>query len=173
MHRKIFGRANTAEAFLARVYMNMGNYTGAAQMADDVINNSGLSLVSSFDKCFNNVGNSSEDILAYNKHRSNSGTSNGGLTTFYAAAQPTGRGDAQMNANYFSFFNDDDARLYYYYEGVSIGGFSGYYTRKWEDFYKTIPVARLAEMYLYKRRSQSSFRESRSAMLALQTTSIS
>ena len=57
-----------AEAFLARVYMNMGNYTGAAQMADDVINNSGLSLVSSFDKCFNNVGNSSEDILAYNKH---------------------------------------------------------------------------------------------------------
>lgn len=138
----------SAEAFLARVYMNMANYTQAAQMADDVINNGGFALASSFDKCFNNVGNSSEDIYAIQQtSQSNAGTSNGGLTTFYAA-QPTGRGDAQINQDYFSFFNDDDARLYYQYEGVSIGGFSGYYTRKWEDFYKTIPVVRLAEMYL-------------------------
>lgn len=138
----------SAEAFLARTYMNMGRYSDAAEMASDVIDNGGFSLASSFDKCFNNASNSPEDIFGIQQTaQSNAGTSNGGLTTFYAA-QPTGRGDAQINYNYFGYFDADDARAYYNYDGISIGGFYGTYTRKWEDFYKVIPVVRLAEMYL-------------------------
>lgn len=138
----------SAEAFLARVYMNMGRYTDAAEMATDIIDNSGLFLESDFSKCFNNTGNSSEDVFAIQQSsQSNAGTTNAGLTTFYAA-QPTGRGDAQASYYYYGFFDGDDARVYYQYEGISIGGFSGLYTRKWEEFYKTIPIVRLAEIYL-------------------------
>ena len=143
-----------AEAFLSRVYMNMHDYTNAATMANDVIESGQFNLVSTFNQAFNNVGNSPEDIFGIQQTaQSNAGTTNNGIVTFYAT-YPTGRGDAQTdgylddNSGYFSHFEDQDFRKTYVYVGTSIQSIDGYYTSKWSAFYKTIPVVRLAEMYL-------------------------
>ncbi len=138
----------TAEAILSRVYLNMEDYENAAIMANDVIQSGYFNLVSTFNQAFNNVGNSSEDIFGIQQTaQSNAGTSNAGLTTFYAS-YPTGRGDAQVDPGYFDYFEGSDFRVSYVYDGQTIGGIQGTYTRKYESFYKTIPVVRLAEMYL-------------------------
>ena len=141
----------TAEAFLARVYMNMNDYENAATMANDVISSGKYALVSPYDKAFNNDGYSPEDIFAIAQtNQSNAGTSNNGLTTFYSPQAPegVGRGDAQVNPDYLSIFDPDDTRGYFFTYGISISGFDGLYTNKWLQAYKYIPVVRLAEMYL-------------------------
>lgn len=141
-----------AEAFLARVYMNMNDYDNAALMADDVINSGQYALTSSFDKAFNNDAYSPEDIFAIAQTvQSNAGTADNGLTTFYSPQPPegVGRGDAQMDPGYFSLFDsENDQRYNFYVEGIGLAGMPGYYTGKWLKFYKYIPVVRLAEMYL-------------------------
>ncbi len=137
----------SAKAFLARVYLNMGNYTQAATMANDVIASAQFSLVP-YDKAFNNDGYSPEDIfVVLQTSQSNAGTGNSGLTTFYGS-QPVGRGDAQIVPSYFSHFSGNDARKDFWYNGYSISGFNGKYTTKWSTFYKSVPVVRLGEMYL-------------------------
>jgi hypothetical protein len=138
----------SAEAFLSRVYLQMGDYDNAATMANDVIQSGFFSLVSTYNQAFNNVGNSPEDIFGIQQTaQSNAGTTNNGIVTFYAT-YPTGRGDAQVNSGYFDYFEPNDFRGSYVYQGQSIQAIDGYYTSKWQSFYKTIPVIRLAEMYL-------------------------
>ena len=147
-------RANkyAAEAFLARVYMNMADYENAATMANDIISSGIYSLASPYDKAFNIDGYSPEDIFAIAQtNQSNAGTSNNGLTTFYSPQAPdgVGRGDAQVDPGYSSVFDDpNDTRGGFFTYGVSIGGSEGDYTNKWLQAYKYIPVVRLAEMYL-------------------------
>ncbi|HWB27042.1 MAG TPA: RagB/SusD family nutrient uptake outer membrane protein [Chitinophagaceae bacterium] len=145
------GRATkyAAEAFLARVYMNMGDYANAAAMANDVIASGDYSLSTSFENEYNNIGPTSEDIFSIlQTSQSNAGTTNNGLSTFYQP-QPGGRGDAQVDPAYFNRFDDaNDDRGSFFYLGISIAGDQGIYTGKWADFYKVIPVIRLSEMYL-------------------------
>lgn len=147
-----------AEAMLARIYMSKGDYENAALMANNVIQSGQFTLVSTYNQAFNNVGNSSEDIFGIQQTaQSNAGTSNSGLTTFYSS-YPVGRGDIQINGNYFNYFEPLDFRTSiaaeetnsggFVYVGQSIGGIPGYYSRKFEKLYKTVPVIRLAEMLL-------------------------
>ncbi len=146
----------TADAFLARVYLNMGDYTNAATMANAVIESGNFSLTSTFNQAFNNPSNSTEDIFGIQQTaQSNAGTTNGGIVTFYKPAYDAegnnagGRGDAQVDPNYFNYFDDpDDFRGNYFSVGYSISGIGGIYTQKWTTFYRVIPVVRLAEMYL-------------------------
>ena len=138
----------SAKAILSRVYMNMQDYVNAATQANDIITNGSFVLNSSYDKAFNNNGNSSEDIFAIQETaQSNAGTSNQGINTFYIPT-PTGRGDAQIDPGYYTFFEASDFRGTFVTSGTSIAGFDGDYPNKWAQFYKTIPVVRLAEMYL-------------------------
>ncbi len=142
----------SAQAFLSRVYLAQGKYAEAATAANDVIENSGLTLATSIDKAFNNVTNSSEDIFAIQQNsQSNAGTSNNGLTTMYASydLEPSGRGDVRVDTTgFYALFTGPDDRKDFLYEGSSIAGASGMYTGKWSTFYHAIPVARLSEMYL-------------------------
>ena len=140
----------SAKAFLARIYLNMGNYEMAAQMADDVIESGNYNLNSTFDKAFNNSAISPEDVFSIQQtNQSNAGTTNNGLTTFYTDNESNGgRGDAQINSGYFDYFTNSDFRGNFYYDGFSISGIEGNYTEKWSQFYKVIPVIRLSEMYL-------------------------
>lgn len=138
----------TAEGFLARVYMNMADYENAAIMANDIIESGYYSLVGNYADEFNQSSLTSEDVFAVlQSTQSNAGTINAGLTTFYTS-YPAGRGDIQINTQYYKYFRDGDVRKDFHYEGSSIAGFEGDYTNKWKLFYKTIPVIRLAEMYL-------------------------
>ena len=95
---------------------------------------------------FNNNSNSPEDIFAVQQStQSNAGGNS--LATFYAPLA-LGRGDAQIDNNFLKIFGPNDFRATFVTIGSSISGSSGNYTNKWALFYKAIPVARLAEMYL-------------------------
>jgi hypothetical protein len=150
-----FADKYSAKAILSRVYLNMLDYPNAAAQADDVIASGYFKLADSYDKAFNNSVNSTEDIFAIQQtSQSNVGTSNQGLTTFYAPnqglppGQTAGRGDAQVDSGYFAYFDAGDFRATYITNGLSIAGEPGNYPNKWQQFYKAIPVVRLAEMYL-------------------------
>ncbi len=138
-----------AHAMLSRVYLSMGRYADAAAQADTVIESGNFTLTGTFDKAFNNTSNSTEDIFGIQQTvQSNAGTTNAGLPTFYSA-YPIGRGDAQVDPLYPTIFDDpNDFRAVFITAGGSISGISGNYTNKWQQIYKTIPVVRLAEMYL-------------------------
>lgn len=160
------GRATTysAKAFLARVYMNMADYANAATMANDVISSGNYTLTSTYNQAFNNPSNSTEDVFGIQQTaQSNAGTTNGGITTFYRYAYDAngnpagGRGDAQVNNGYFSYFDGSDFRGGYFSGGYSISGIPGTYTLKWLTFYRVIPVVRLAEMYLT--RAEANYRK--------------
>jgi hypothetical protein len=147
------GRATkySALAFLSRVYLAKGDYMAAATAASDVITNGGFALTPAFDKAFNNISNSSEDVFAIQQNsQSNAGTTDNGLTSMYAAysLQPSGRGDVQVDTNIYPLYHYGDARKAFVYSGTSIAGGTGDFTGKWKDYYKAIPVIRLAEMYL-------------------------
>jgi hypothetical protein len=80
----------SAEAMLARVYLQQGNYTAARAMADDVIANSGASLQGTVAAVFANR-NSSESLFEIQQNdQNNAGTSNDGLATYFAGYSPTG-----------------------------------------------------------------------------------
>jgi starch-binding outer membrane protein, SusD/RagB family len=146
-----------ALAFLSRVYLSQAKYAEAATAADEVIEGSGRSLASTFDKAFNNASNSSEDIFAIQQtSQSNSGTSNFGITTFYSG-DPIGRGEIQISLSHVAKYEANDDRRDFFYNGSSISGSDGIMTSKWRDLYKAIPVIRLAEMYLT--RAEANFRK--------------
>jgi len=136
----------SAKAILSRVYLNMGDYTNAAMQANGIIDSAKFSLTSTYDVAFNNNSNSTEDIFAVQQStQSNAGGNS--LATFYAP-QALGRGDAQIDNNFLSIFDLNDFRAKFITAGKSISGAKGNYTNKWALFYKAIPVARLAEMFL-------------------------
>jgi starch-binding outer membrane protein, SusD/RagB family len=147
----------SALAFLSRVYLSQAKYAEAATAADDVIENSGRSLASTFDKAFNNASNSTEDLFAIQQtSQSNSGTTNFGMAAFYTA-DPEGRGEIQVAASHLAKYEANDDRGSFFYDGSSISGTDGIFTGKWQQLYRAIPVIRLAEMYLT--RAEANFRK--------------
>lgn len=146
-----------AEAMLSRVYLSQAKYAEAATAANDVIESGEFSLVSSFDKAFNNASNSAEDIFAIQQtSQSNSGTTNFGITTFYTS-YPSGRGEFQISDEHLAKYEPNDSRGKFFYDGTSISHSPGKMTEKYRDLYKAIPVIRLAEMYLT--RAEANFRK--------------
>lgn len=155
----------TASAILSRVYLQQGEFELAAQAADRVINSGLYSLVPSPLSGFNNSANSAEDIFAIQQTAlSNAGTSNGGLSTFYASLNGNGRGDIQVEDAHLAIYEANDLRgglqddlsgtativnvnqFYYIGVGTQNSGFTQ--TAKYGDGNLNIPIVRLGEMYL-------------------------
>ncbi|WP_440671653.1 RagB/SusD family nutrient uptake outer membrane protein [Chitinophaga sp. 22321] len=150
------GRANkyAAYAILSRVYMAEGLYDKAAIAANEVIKSDAFALTSTFDKAFNNGLNSSEDIFAIQQtNQSNAGTVNNGLQTFYAGYDFGSRGDIIIDLDKIPAYEPDDVRGSFFYENYGLAVDDGFYTGKWKEQYKVIPVVRLAEMYLTRAES--------------------
>src|SRR5665648_73383 len=61
----VYATTYAASAVLARVYLQMGNYSGAATEANNVIESDAFSLTGTPLAAFNNSGNSTEDIFAF------------------------------------------------------------------------------------------------------------
>ncbi|RZK42615.1 MAG: RagB/SusD family nutrient uptake outer membrane protein [Hymenobacter sp.] len=80
----------SAEAMLARVYLQQGNYTAARTLANDIIINSGAGLQGTVGAVFANR-NSGESLFEIQQNdQNNAGTSNDGLATYFAGYSPTG-----------------------------------------------------------------------------------
>ncbi|MGI4740345.1 MAG: RagB/SusD family nutrient uptake outer membrane protein [Janthinobacterium lividum] len=157
----------SAEAMLARVYLQQGNYTDARAMANDVITNSGAALAGTVAAVFANR-NSGESLFEIQQNdQNNAGTSNDGLATYFAGYSPTGdqtvlygRGDIYIQPAFVNLYGTTDVRgtdgnpalttqkLIYVSDGNNKTG--RYRTIKWRTYGQNIVVARLAEMYLIR-----------------------
>lgn len=145
-----------AHAFLARVYMQQGNYPAALAQANTVISSGNYSLNSSASAAFSNR-NTRESIFEIQQNdQNNAGTNNDGLTTFYASLGGIGRGDVRVETEFQELYEADDLRrteLLYVGTGRRAGRLR---TGKYVDYAANIPIVRLAEMYLI--RAEANFR---------------
>ncbi len=160
----------SAEALLARVYLQQGNYTAARATANDVIANSGASLAGTLAAVFANR-NSAESLFEIQQNdQNNAGTANSGLATFFAGYSPTGdqgilygRSDVEVDSTFAALYGPPSGpdvrgtdylpilqtkKLIYLSDGNNRAG--QLRTIKWRTYGQNIPLIRLAEMYLVR-----------------------
>ncbi|NNE77029.1 MAG: RagB/SusD family nutrient uptake outer membrane protein [Pricia sp.] len=149
----VFADKYTAQALLALVYLQQGNFAGARDSAHDVIQNSGHMLAPDFASAFNNDGDSAEDVFAW-QITAQDGKND--MNTFWSGSEFGGRPgnpDVSINPVHFEIYDDtSDERNFFFYENS--GGLA---TAKWQGEFSNIPFIRLAEMHLI--RAESNFRE--------------
>ncbi|RED23520.1 RagB/SusD domain-containing protein [Flavobacterium cutihirudinis] len=131
-----------AQALLARVYLQQGNYAMARDAANDVIENSGHALSPKYADAFNHDTDQAEDVFAIQITKQ---TGVNDMVTFYAAESYGGRGgDFAITDNYLAQFSTPDDRADFVYEDSSI------LTSKFTDQFADVGIIRLAEMYLIR-----------------------
>lgn len=146
-----FATSAAATALLSRVYLMQQDYAKARDAANDVIANSGKSLVSPFGDVFLDDANDDEVIWRITVTDQDGGNS---LKTFYATTANQGRGDVRVQNKHFQLYAPDtltDARAKFF---TSQG--SNRMTSKFNQRFTDVVVVRLAEMYLT--RAECNFR---------------
>lgn len=160
----VYASSLAARAVLARVYLQMGNYSSAAVEANNVIQSGLFALTSTPLKAFNNSSNSPEDIFSF---QNNVASNNAWLAVMYASLNGAGRGDYEIQQVFLDRFDPSDLRGMFqqntessytianitmmYYRGVgTIVNSNGINTSKWGSYYTNINLIRLAEMYLVR-----------------------
>jgi hypothetical protein len=160
----VYATSWAARAVLARIYLQTGQYSAAADEANNIIQNGPFTLVGHPLQAFNNSSNSPEDIFAL---QNNVASNTSWLTVMYASLNGMGRGDYEVQQVFLDRFNPSDQRGMYqedtedsytidnitmmYYKGVgTIINNGGINTAKWGDYYANIPLIRLAEIYLIR-----------------------
>lgn len=158
----VYASSLAARAILSRVYLQMGNYAGAAAEANNVIQSGLFALTNTPLEAFNNSINSPEDIFAF---QNNVASNNPWLAVMYASLNGAGRGDYEIQQVFLDRFDPSDLRGMFqentesfytidnitmmYYKGVgTIVNSNGINTSKWGSYYTNINLIRLAEMYL-------------------------
>lgn len=143
-----------SKAMLARLYLQQGKYDKARDLANDIIESGDFELTATLEEPFR-TPNSSEGVFEIQQsEQSNAGSSNDGLATFYSSyvnktGGDVGRGDLSvLNSYYLSFDENDKRRTEMIYKGD--GAKSGWFTRKWYNYFDNIPVVRLTDLYLMR-----------------------
>ncbi|WP_109098647.1 RagB/SusD family nutrient uptake outer membrane protein [Aquimarina sp. AU58] len=141
-----------AQAVLARVYLQQGNYAAARDAADDVIQNSGHSLMPDFNAVFDSDDNTAESIFSFVV--TNQEGANRQVQHFASEALGGRGGDISIAQAYIDKFDSaaDERRNYTYTDGGLT--LSSKFVRQ---FANTQQI-RLAEMHLI--RAECNFRES-------------
>lgn len=160
----VYATKYSASAILARLYLQQGNFTGAATEANKVIESGLFSLTTDPLQTFNITGTSPEVIFAL---QNNVASNTSWLTVMYASLNGMGRGDYDIQPGFLSKFDPSDLRgmlqtetqpsftiadinmMYYIGVGTILNN-GGINTSKWGDYYANIPLIRLPEMYLIR-----------------------
>lgn len=137
-------RANkaAAQAILARLYLQQGNYAAARDAANRVITTSTNKMADDFANIF------TEGAAGYNDEHifriyvdEKFGTNQ--FQVYYASAKYQGRGDMRVQTKHTALYDANDVRGKFLY---TVG--SNRYTLKWTDQFGDVPVVRITEMFL-------------------------
>lgn len=137
-----FASKSAAQAILARVYLQQGNYAAARDAANRVIAGQQFSLTETFDEAFADETNDSEiifKIIVTDQDGANN------LNLYYAPSTYQGRGDIRVQTKHLNLYQSGDSRGIFF---VRASGNT--FTAKFLDLYGDVPVVRLAEMYLVR-----------------------
>ncbi|NML20336.1 RagB/SusD family nutrient uptake outer membrane protein [Pseudoflavitalea sp. G-6-1-2] len=156
-----FANKIAAQAMLARVYLQKGDYTNAAAAANRAIETNDaegpFKLMSTYAAAFpinDNraaiIGNTAEDIFAIQVSNTD------GVNDFFTYLSFRGRGDLNMTQLFMDQFeaNDDRAKSYDK-ERTNV-----FYTLKFNNPFASVHIIRLAEVYLT--RAEANFRKGQS-----------
>jgi starch-binding outer membrane protein, SusD/RagB family len=142
-------RANkaAAQAILARLYLQQGNFSAARDAANRVITTSNNTMAEEFEEIFSDEapGFKNEHIFRIYVDEK-FGTNQ--LQTYYAAARFQGRGDVRLQPKYFVLYDTADIRGKFFY---TVG--TNRYTAKYTDQFGDVPVVRITEMFLIRAES--------------------
>ncbi|WP_210420872.1 RagB/SusD family nutrient uptake outer membrane protein [Chitinophaga sp. XS-30] len=150
------GRATkgAANALLSRFHLYRGEWTQAADYADDVLDNTALyTLAPNYDFY---DGNTPEDIFSIQMSATdNSRTGSGGWSSYYRPTNASGRGDCPFSANLIAAFEAEpgDERFALSDMGTAVGAVQRRFTLKFPDASTNAdnsPLIRVTEMYLNK-----------------------
>jgi len=146
------------QAFIARVYLQMKDYSKALDYSNIAIGNSDISIIP-LTQDFNTDAKGTRLFVIDQTQNNNTGTTNDGLTTFYGCDPEipgsAGRGDVSINTAFRGRYETTDTRRsILIYDGTC--NKASRRSGKWRDPYKNIPIIRLAEMHLT--RAECNFR---------------
>jgi tetratricopeptide (TPR) repeat protein len=141
----VFADKYTAEALLARVYLQQANYSNALIAANNVITNSEHSLTENYADAFNNNEDSAEDVFSW-QITSQDGQND--MNTFWSGSDFGGRpGDPDISVTdlFLNVYDDiNDERRNFFYTARDRA------TTKWQSEFSNIPFIRLAELFLIR-----------------------
>ena len=140
-----FASKSSAQAILARVYLQQGNYAAARDAANKIITGNQFALTPTFAEAFEDASNESEMIFKVIVTDQDGGND---LNTFYAPSTYQGRGDIRIQAKHLALYATGDSRGTFF-----VRASNNNFTAKFLDQYGDVPVARLAEMYLIRAES--------------------
>jgi starch-binding outer membrane protein, SusD/RagB family len=139
----VYASKGAANALLARVYLQKGDYAKARDAANTVIASGVYELLPAYADVFNNDGNSVEDIFATQITPQDRFSS---MTEFFSIPEYGGRdGDIDILAGHLSLYPAGDERkdLFFIGNGAMRCG-------KWNNQYGVVNLIRLAEIYLIR-----------------------
>jgi len=139
----VYATKGAANALLARVYLQRGEFALARDAASAVINSGIYKLTLSYADAFNNEQYSSEDIFA-SKFTAQDGINQ--MTEFWSTTEYGGRdGDIEILDDHLDLYEPGDERFELFWEGND-----GIRSGKWNTQYGLVNLFRLAEMYLIR-----------------------
>jgi starch-binding outer membrane protein, SusD/RagB family len=144
----VYASSGAANALLARVYLQKGDYANARDAANSVIASGAYELMPAYADVFNNDNNTTEDIFATQITPQDRFSS---MTEFFSVPEFGGRtGDIDILDAHLNLYPAGDQRkaLFFIGEGAERCG-------KWNNQYGVINLIRLAEMYLIRAESNA------------------
>ena len=139
----VYASKGAANALLARVYLQKGDYPDARDAANAVISSRAYTLMTAYADVFNNDNNTTEDIFATQITPQDRFSS---MTEFFSVPEFGGRdGDIDILQAHLDLYSANDQRLSLFFLGNG-----AMRCGKWNNQYGVINLIRLAEMYLIR-----------------------
>lgn len=139
----VFATSGAANALLARVCLQKGDYNNARESANAVITSGVFQLMPTYTAVFNNNEKSAEDIFI---NRITTQDRFSAMTEFWSVPEFGGRdGDIDILDAHLNLYAEGDQR-----KGLFFFGNGQWRSGKWNNQYGVVNIIRLAEMYLIR-----------------------